>query len=172
MSWVCPNCSNSNEERSTHCTVCGYARPTESRSSEETLEHVDGKIVFSDFDVIKESTKSFFYSVAQLGSRVKVPKKDRRSYKRPDRERTIVEPSKKPKTEKKEKAMRVKKGFAKPWPEHKIKFDLDVIKSKGFVRSERTETNSIKGYTFYKADSNSQFIKADMLVVLHMATRL
>lgn len=171
MSWVCSNCSNSNEEESTCCAVCGYDRPTEShvREHERKPEVVEGKIVFSDFAVIKESIKGFFNSIGRLGTKISNKIKTASS-ERPPREPR--EPRERVKPAKREKTPRVKKGFAKPWPEHNIKFDVDVIKGKGFVRSERTEMNAIKGYRFYKANGTSQFIRVDMLVVLHMARRV
>lgn len=181
MSWVCSNCSNSNEEESTCCAVCGYDRPTEShvREHEREPEVVEGKIVFSDFAVIKESIKGFFSSIGRLGTKISNKIKSASSERPPREPRERVrapreprEPRERVKAPKREKTPRVKKGFAKPWPEHNIKFDVDVIKGKGFVRSERTEINAVKGYTFYKADGTSQFIKAEMLIVLHMAARV
>ena len=178
MSWVCSNCSNSNEEESTCCIVCGYDRPTESHVREREPEAIEGKIVFSSFAVVKESVKGFFSSIGRLGTKISNKIKSVSS-KRPPREprerirapREPREPRERVKAPKREKTPRVKKGFAKPWPEHNIKFDVDVIKGKGFVRSERTEMNAVRGYTFYKADGTSRFIKVDMLVVLHMAIK-
>ena len=179
MSWVCSNCSNSNEEESTCCAVCGYDRPAESHVREREPEVVEGKIVFSDFAVIKESVKGFVSSIGRLGTKIGNKIKSASSERSPresqERVRVPREPRERREREKppkREKTPRVKKGFAKPWPEHNIKFDVDVIKGKGFVRSERTEMNAVKGYTFYKADGTSQFIKAEMLIVLHMANRV
>lgn len=178
MSWVCTNCSNSNKEENSCCTVCGFDRPTESHVSEREPEAVEGKIVFSNFAVVKESVKNFFGSVARIGTKADTKSKNISTERSPREYRKEVrvprescEPRERVKIKKRDKAHRVKNGFAKPWPEHDIKFDTDVIKGKGFVRSERSEMNAIKGYTFYKADGTSQFIKADMLVVLHMASR-
>ena len=181
MSWVCSNCSSSNEEESTCCAVCGYDRPTEShvREREREPEVVEGKIVFSNFAVVKESIKGFFSSVGRLVTKIsnKIKSASRKRPPRESRERVRVpreprESRERVKPPKREKTPRVKKVFTKPWPEHNIKFDVDAIKGKGFVRSERTEMNAQKGYTFYKSDGTSQFIKAEMLIVLHMANRV
>ena len=172
MSWVCSNCSTANEEESTCCTVCGYDRPTDTRARDS--EAVEGKIVFSDFAVMKESVKALFQSVSSVGAKIKNAAKERpprESRKKASAPRSPCEPKVRVKTSKKERAPRIKSGFAKPWPEHNIKFDVDFIKNKGFVRSEQTEMNGIKGYTFYKADGKGQFIRAEMLIVLHMAHR-
>ena len=122
--------------------------------------------------------KGFFSSIGRLGTKIGNKIKSASSERPPreprERARTPREPRERRervKPPKREKAPRIKKGFTKPWPEHNIKFDVDVIKGKGFVRSERTEMNAVKGYTFYKADGTSQFIKAEMLIVLHMASR-
>lgn len=44
MSWVCPNCSNSNDEEQTSCFVCGMDRPASSAVSLSSED--DCKIVF------------------------------------------------------------------------------------------------------------------------------
>ncbi|MBO5714878.1 MAG: hypothetical protein J6S23_00605 [Clostridia bacterium] len=173
MSWVCSNCSSSNEEESTCCVVCGYDRPTKSRVREREPEVIEGKIVFSDFAVVIESVKGFFRTIIKIFIKIgKIIGNIIKSISSERAPRESREPKERVKLSQRKKTSREKKGFAKPWPEHNIKFDVDVIKSKGFVRSERTEMNAIKGYTFYKADGMSQFIKADMLVVLRMAIRL
>ena len=46
------------------------------------------------------------------------------------------------------------------------------MKSKGYVRSERTELNLVKGYTLYKADGSNQFVRFERLVVLHLANKV
>lgn len=62
--------------------------------------------------------------------------------------------------------------FAPPWPEHKIRFDIDAIKAKGFVRSEQYTLNGIKGYNFIRADGKSQFILVEMVLIQKMAKKL
>jgi len=62
--------------------------------------------------------------------------------------------------------------FAEPWPEHTISFNAEVIRSRSFIRSERSEKSGIKGYIFYRADGSAQFMRMEMLVALRMAVRL
>ncbi len=64
----------------------------------------------------------------------------------------------------------VVEGFCKPWDEHKINFDIDKIKKRGYVHSEQKILSGKKGYEFVKADGTSQFIKLEMLLILGMAT--
>ena len=174
MSWVCSNCSNPNEEADTCCAVCGYDRPVSS-----TSDTIEGKIVFSDFAVVTESFKNSFNSIKNIGKRIKTASK-KRALKRAERlareaeaatpvprEERRAKPPKAPKPKK----VKFKKSFEKPWPEHNVKLDIEAIKNKGFVKLEKTEMNSVKGYTLYKEDGTSQFIRAEMLVILHMATR-
>ena len=173
MSWLCSNCSTSNEEKNTCCDVCGCDRPTEEYVPERVPEVVEGQVVFSDFAVIKESVKGFFVSAAKISRKVvekikslssKLPSRERREKKRAPREsRERIKPPKR------EKVFRRKKDLTKPWPEHSIRFDADTIRSKGFVRWERAEMKSVKGYTFYTEDGTSRFIMVDMLLVLGMA---
>lgn len=59
-----------------------------------------------------------------------------------------------------------------PWPEHKIRFDVDVIKGRGHVRIERSELNNVKGYRLYKADGKGQFVRVEMLIAWHMAVKI
>jgi len=62
-------------------------------------------------------------------------------------------------------------GFATPWPEHNIEFDLDVLKKRGFVSCEQNVMSGIKGYNFYRADSTSTFFKVEMLVAMKYAKK-
>ncbi len=162
MSWVCSNCSSTNADDKTLCTVCGAAHPV---SSEEPTV-VEGKIVFSDFAVWKENRKNFFKGVASI------PKKVKKLFKRSPKPRTETEAPTRKKRERSEKPKKVKSSFAKPWAEHNIKFDVDAIKAKGFVRSEQTTMGTVKGYTFYKPDGTNQFIKVEMLIVLRLAKKI
>ena len=199
MSWVCLNCSSSNEEESTRCAVCGYDRPTERELLERETDVIEGKIVFSEFAVIKESVKNFFKSVSKFAARIKAVVKDWSLR----RERTRTEVSREP--ERREEPLREETpsrraetpprreetsprreeipprreedlpsvgSFASPWAEHKIIFDVDVMKSKGIIRSEQAEMNSVKGYMLYKEDGTSRFIRTEMLVALHMAKKI
>ena len=73
MSWVYPNCSSANMESDRNCTVCGKARPTDISSRDR--EVVESKIVFSEFDVMRESVRDFFHRLSRIGSRPKAPKR-------------------------------------------------------------------------------------------------
>lgn len=62
-------------------------------------------------------------------------------------------------------------GFADPWSEHNIEFDLDILKKRGFVSSEQKVMSGIKGYSFYRADSTSTFFKVEMLIAMKYAKK-
>ena len=70
------------------------------------------------------------------------------------------------------KAPKVEESFCSPWDEHKIVFDEEQIKKRGYVRSERKELNGVKGYGFMRADGTEQFIKLEMALLFKMASRL
>ena len=61
--------------------------------------------------------------------------------------------------------------FCEPWDEHAIAFDIDKIKSRGFISSEQKIMSGIKGYQFYRSDSNSMFFKPDMLLAMKYANK-
>lgn len=63
------------------------------------------------------------------------------------------------------------KGFCTPWDEHGIAFDLDKIRSRGFISCEQKIMSGIKGYQFYRSDSNSMFFKPEMLLAMKYATK-
>ncbi len=63
------------------------------------------------------------------------------------------------------------KGFCEPWAEHGIEFDIDKIQSRGFVSGEQSELGGVKGYKFYRADSNSMFFKPEMLLAMKYAVK-
>lgn len=63
------------------------------------------------------------------------------------------------------------KGFAAPWDEHNIEFDVDMLKSRGFVSSENETFSGIKGYRLYRADAQSTFFKVDMLIAMKYAKK-
>lgn len=165
MSWVCPNCSNSNDEEQTSCFVCGMDRPASSAVSLSSED--DCKIVFLNFEAFKKSLRKLFRrrpdktGSSEIG--VTKPTKTERATKL---ERGKVE---KPKTK---KAKRFTSDFAKPWPEHKIKFDSAAIRAKGYIRSEQKSMGGINGYYFYKEDGTGQFIRLEMLLVQKMAHKV
>lgn len=63
-------------------------------------------------------------------------------------------------------------SFCDPWSEHNIEFDIDRIKSRGFVSSEQATMVGVKGYNFYRADSTSTFFKPDMLIAMKYAKKV
>lgn len=158
MGWMCPNCSNVNEESSVKCFACGVTRPSETT---DAFPSTKGSVVFSDFAAWKESKKQFFRRICNP-LRVKRSKADTSAPKK------AAKLSKK----KKSKKWAGSGDFAKPWEDHSIKFDVDIIKSKGYVRSERKELNCVKGYMFYRADGSSQFIRVEMVLIQKMAYKL
>ena len=62
-------------------------------------------------------------------------------------------------------------GFCEPWDEHAIAFDIDKIRSRGFISSEQKIMSGIKGYQFYRSDSNSMFFKLEMLLAMKYAEK-
>lgn len=63
-------------------------------------------------------------------------------------------------------------GFADAWDMHDIVFDIDKIKSKGYVASEQKELMSVQGYYFYTADgATPTFISKETLLVLGLANK-
>lgn len=241
MSWVCANCSSNNLDSNTVCDVCGadrveYTPPRVSepevelsRTPERILAPVEGKVVFSDFAVVVESTKNFFRSTVRFfaklftvifkvlkflgkwivigakafatlcvklwGKIVDLTKKltDKIKLSRSERRSRSGERAERPRRERAPRAPRVRReraprdsegreertsetrvsmvspDFASPWSEHSIRFDIDAIKAKGFVRSEQTVMSSVKGYTFFDAAGNGRFFRVEMLVVLSLA---
>lgn len=158
MSWVCPNCSNPNEDSKSECLVCGCPR---TRVEEEAA--IDCKVVYSTFSDMAESLKNLFS--AKPKPKVDKPKK--------------IKPAKKPKeesssdsgTSKSKRKVFGSSDFATPWPEHNIKFDTSAIKEKGYVRSERQTLGGVNGYTFYREDGTSQFIRVEMVLIQKMAQK-
>ncbi len=55
-------------------------------------------------------------------------------------------------------------GFEDPWEEHGISFNVEKIKSRGFVGVSRFLMDGIKGYRFYRADSTYTFFRKEMVV--------
>lgn len=64
-----------------------------------------------------------------------------------------------------------KSGFCVPWGEHKIVFDEEKMRKRGFVASEQSTLGDAKGYKFFKADGTEQFIKVETLLVIKMAKK-
>ena len=63
------------------------------------------------------------------------------------------------------------KGFCTPWDEHGLVFDIDKIKSRGFISCEQKIMAGIKGYQFYRSDSNSMFFKPETLLAMKYANK-
>ena len=166
MSWVCTNCSTSNEDSETCCVVCGAECPTRMERADGDAEEL--KVVFSDFEAFKESVKNFF---AGFSSR-KRDKKPHAKKEKPMTRESGVSGSTGEARPKKERKPSPGSAYATPWPEHKVKFDPSVIGSKGFVRSERETMNGVNGYRFYKADGTSQFIRVEMVIIQKMANKV
>ena len=62
-------------------------------------------------------------------------------------------------------------GFCTPWDEHGLVFDIDKIKSRGFISCEQKIMSGIKGYQFYRSDSNSMFFKPETLIAMKYANK-
>lgn len=177
MSWICSNCSNSNSESEFACAVCGTERPTHTVYPEST----ESKVVFSTLGVIVESTKcnikSFIGFTKKLFSLAKKTGDGIAAAEEGTTDRlstasssdTLVEKSERLKDRKSSERKRARNSFDAPWPEDNFELDISAIKSKGYVRLERGEYNSVKGYYFYNKDGTSRFIRSDMLVVLKLA---
>ena len=58
-----------------------------------------------------------------------------------------------------------------PWPEHKIKFDSDAIKARGYISITRDTLDGIKGYRLTKSDGTSQFIRVEIMLLQKMAKK-
>ena len=195
MPWVCTNCSTANEDELTECFVCGEKRPADFKSkaklkteskgfsggTDSSREFSDaetpkkGKIVFSNMDAFIDSVKSIF-SRRSDKKRTEKPKETKRV---PESDGSAeVKPVEKPKEATKAEISKPKKGglfsspFAKPWPEHKIKFDVPAIQAKGFVSSEQETMNGVKGYRFHKEGDASQFMRVEMVLIQKMAHKV
>lgn len=62
-------------------------------------------------------------------------------------------------------------GFCKPWGEHSIEFDVERIKSRGFISGEQAVLAGVKGYNFYRSDSTATFFKLEMLLSMKYARK-
>lgn len=161
MSWVCTNCSTSNEDGEVRCMVCGAERPTLTEDREPDV--AECKVFFSNFEAIKESFVGMFRKKASVREA-----REESSERLETREETEEERTR----EKKRKRSLFHSPFADPWPEHRVKFDVSVMESKGYVRSERETLNGVNGYRFYKADESSQFIRIEMILAFRMAKKI
>lgn len=59
-----------------------------------------------------------------------------------------------------------------PWPEHKVTFDMDVVKAKGYVGFERKSMGGVNGYEFIRANGTRQFIRVEMAIIQKMAKKI
>lgn len=172
MGWICPNCSSPNDDDKSHCFVCGMDRP----SSSTEKDGDEGKIVFSDFDAFADSIKNLFRSKPVVTKSGETKELLDGTLRKPKPSKSArVKPEKEPKKTAEKKPKKIILGvarFAKPWPEHKIKFDNKVIKEKGYVRSERKNMGGVNGYCFYKEDGSSRFIRVEMVLVQKMAFKI
>ncbi len=155
----------------------------------------ESKVVFSDFAVVIESIKGvgrflfalpgkiiwlckkiaelfvkLFEKIKQLFGKMKRSRGEVVTRERPPRARREKAP--RVRREKPPKKKKVKNSYAKPWPEHHIKFDKEALQAKGYVRSEQETMGSIHGYRLYRADDSSQFIRMEMLLVQKLAVKL
>ena len=62
-------------------------------------------------------------------------------------------------------------GMPDIWPEHDITFDVDRIRSRGFISGEQTVLAGVKGYMLYRSDSSSVFFNEDKLIAMKCANR-
>lgn len=149
MSWICPYCSHSNEETRDRCFVCEAERPR--------IIIPKGKIFFSDFEAFVDSLDYIFGE--------KEPET-------PGRAKSTKIAEGHPDEREKKKTTILKNSFDEPWPEHKIKLDIDYIKGQGYDGMERTTVNGVKGYNFLKKDGSTQFIRKEMLLLSKMAIKI
>ena len=167
MSWVCPNCSNTNDDALTACFVCGTEKTAFLSETEVEEGEKRAKVVFSDFEAFSTSLKNLFRSKApRRGAGIREAEPADHSSVVPI-EREAPAPT----------HGRVKLGFpgsafAKPWPEHKIKFNIETIKKMGYVKSEQKTMGGINGYCFYKEDGSDRFIRVETALVQKMAKKI
>lgn len=64
------------------------------------------------------------------------------------------------------------KGYAEPWPEDKIEFDISMLESRGFTASIRHTMNGIKGYKLFRSDDSSMFYTAVKLLGVKYAKKI
>lgn len=61
------------------------------------------------------------------------------------------------------------KEFQEPWAEHNIEFDIDMLRSRGFVASKNEIRGGIKAYKLYRNDTDFTFFRAEMLLAMKYA---
>jgi len=60
--------------------------------------------------------------------------------------------------------------WAEAWPEHKLVFDIDKLKLRGFVAVERAELAGVHGYIVVRADGTETFFKKESLIAMKYAS--
>ncbi|MCR5675772.1 MAG: protein kinase [Lachnospiraceae bacterium] len=63
-------------------------------------------------------------------------------------------------------------GTAEPWPEHRIRFAMDVIRAKGFTGVKQAELGGVKGYELARSDGGKQFMRVEMMIVQKIAEKV
>ena len=62
-------------------------------------------------------------------------------------------------------------GFETPWSEHNIEFDIDKLKSIGFISSKNATLSGVNGYNFYRSDGREKFMNVTMLLLMGYAKK-
>ena len=182
MNWICAKCRSSNEETSDKCFICGeersdFVEETRSEYCERDAEYStgeakQGKVFFSDFDALVDSLHNLINTITSLfasGTSERVEESSERVEESSER---AEESSERAEESSRASEETPKYDFAEPWPEHKIKFDIPSIKSKGYVGLEKKEAGSIKGYCFFKPDGSNRFIRVEMVLIQKMAHKV
>ncbi|MCR4895858.1 MAG: protein kinase [Lachnospiraceae bacterium] len=110
--------------------------------------------------------KIYAWVAVNAGAKLKIsPAIDKRKY------RSLIEDMLKKDPEERPTALEVLKRLKEeeriieePWPEHGISFNVEKIKSRGFVGVSRFLMDGIKGYRFYRADFTYTFFRKEMVV--------
>lgn len=175
MSWICPNCSNSNGDELLACFVCGMEKPsvvvaTGDYSVVEVPEPVSEdnyKVVFSDFDAFKILISDMYKRIMRAFKSIRTKKitstKTKKLKSDSSSSGDVIAVS---------ETVSSDTTFAEPWPEHSIEFDVTAVRAKGYVRSERKTMSGINGYCFYKSKGPGQFIRLEMLLIQKMAKKV
>ena len=147
MSWVCPICSNTNEDDLSECYVCGHIKivtTVDDKGSEKTSASCT--VVYSVFEYIDKYFKD------------KSEKKKVKAKEKPSSKEKVIPKKKIGKSDK----------FV-PWEEHAITIDYDVLKGKGYKQIEKSELGGVKGYKLIKDDESSQFVRKEILILQKIA---
>ena len=59
-----------------------------------------------------------------------------------------------------------------PWPEHRIRFRMDAMRAKGFVKAERAEMSGTKGYRLTDASGRDRFLTFSNMKMMGFAEDL